>query len=1110
MESIFVSYSAKDISHVNSITSSANNYLSKSTDLWIATEKKDKVSRLRPGEDWRDEIKRNIEKSKGAVLLVSKNFLEAEIVKDFELPLIIEKKKSDPDYKIYPVLVENCDYEKNDFLNSKQFTNSPRTSLSSLTGKRYQLEIENLINNINIDFPEKKSRKMIYGLVASIILGFSLFLTLQSSSSNDLVENINNQNYIDFKELGVSNCFNIEDQTPFFATDLLDTNDSKETFLNPYYKITEKVNCDEDHVGQILSKNIILRETPGTLTLPSPIIGFYPKEECFYEQRDTPGLVKDCIGIVVDEIIPGTGAENSSLKSGDVIWQINGFSVTEFAELDLVIRNFEPDDYIVLSYDRYENSEIYSDKAIIKLSKNIITSDREVDIYAVARNYCSSEAQNYGIGFDPRSDSFASEYAEIPDEEIDRFLALPILDDEEILKDEILFHCAVFWFNPMTLNFFSDDMAIYPEDLTDLLFDVLYQSWDWDISSKKTYEDWFIEISYKYEIKEFIDIQNGDCFDIYKDIVKNNEASKKLFPIYPECNENGKVNAQFIGSYSFDLKSEKIIVNTDEFQEFINMQCREYSLDFAQNPIVAKSIFFEFFDLESESIQRPYATQAYWARTGDIIDVKCAFMSFDLIYDDVEVPLGVYSFTKFYDLFNPETTVVEKENKELTAGFLHCPENLFIGDGYFVGNNFKPYQGDRTDVGVIIGEWVKGDAEISSLTITSDSNGPVMIDYMGSGGYFPPAEGEEIFDFDEKYIVIPYPLISGDQPSAEQEEYDQYSHSVFIDFRNHPNLQRYISGAVPILLDLHPQYSGDLSLTFVVADTNNNIARSYCRTNVVSNPTIDLVIQTGKQGNIWSPDNLISTDFTYEPFDENTISFDRLNNIEIKGGTEEILIDFDIETGLNFFDESMRPTNIRIEMLICIFPNEPNCITKNTPKHSYQQYVDYISEDISYKENNGRIEYSNLPYNLYWENGVFKYRNIPMDYVSCKDSNENSGFQTKISQIDFECIEKSFNKIAVLLKEISYNSNWIGGQTTESNYCNISYRGFTPPNWESRLYPQGKSIVFNNYGYSNCGWDFPSNVNITNEFLFYVPLFEFSTITKMKLYEGIPFYYIYP
>ena len=197
-------------------------------------------------------------------------------------------------------------------------------------------------------------------------------------------------------------------------------------------------------------------------------------------------------------------------------------------------------------------------------------------------------------------------------------------------------------------------------------------------------------------------------------------------------------------------------------------------------------------------------------------------------------------------------------------------------------------------------------------------------------------------------------------------------------------------------------------------------------------------------------------------------------------------------------------------MLICIFPNEPNCITKNTPKHSYQQYVDYISEDISYKENNGRIEYSNLPYNLYWENGVFKYRNIPMDYVSCKDSNENSGFQTKISQIDFECIEKSFNKIAVLLKEISYNSNWIGGQPTESNYCNISYRGFTPPNWESRLYPQGKSIVFNNYGYSNCGWDFPSNVNITNEFLFYVPLFEFSTITKMKLYEGIPFYYIYP
>ena len=157
MEKIFVSYSSHDIAHVNSVGSIGNENLSKNINFWIATQKKDKLSQVKPGEKWREEIKKSIQESRGAVLLVSQNFLAAEIVIDFELPLILKKKEADPSYKIYPLLLDDCKYEDNSFLNEIQFTNSPNTNLSSLSGKRYQLEIENVIHHINNDFKSKKN-----------------------------------------------------------------------------------------------------------------------------------------------------------------------------------------------------------------------------------------------------------------------------------------------------------------------------------------------------------------------------------------------------------------------------------------------------------------------------------------------------------------------------------------------------------------------------------------------------------------------------------------------------------------------------------------------------------------------------------------------------------------------------------------------------------------------------------------------------------------------------------------------------------------------------------------------------------------------------------------
>ena len=94
MKSIFISYSSKDNRDVNSIRAIANNNLSKNIDLWIASEKKsDDTPRIPTGAEWAEEIEQGVKNSEGAILLVSKNFLEADIIRDFELPLIIEKKK---------------------------------------------------------------------------------------------------------------------------------------------------------------------------------------------------------------------------------------------------------------------------------------------------------------------------------------------------------------------------------------------------------------------------------------------------------------------------------------------------------------------------------------------------------------------------------------------------------------------------------------------------------------------------------------------------------------------------------------------------------------------------------------------------------------------------------------------------------------------------------------------------------------------------------------------------------------------------------------------------------------------------------------------------------
>ena len=130
--SIFVSYDSKDISHVNSLSNiNKQNSILKRRKLWIAFEKKSGVKNIPPGEEYIKEIQSNIKDSKGAVLFISKNFLENDFINTYELPLIIDKRKTEKNYKILPIFVDNVSIPKESLISKIQFINSPSTSLSS-------------------------------------------------------------------------------------------------------------------------------------------------------------------------------------------------------------------------------------------------------------------------------------------------------------------------------------------------------------------------------------------------------------------------------------------------------------------------------------------------------------------------------------------------------------------------------------------------------------------------------------------------------------------------------------------------------------------------------------------------------------------------------------------------------------------------------------------------------------------------------------------------------------------------------------------------------------------------------------------------------------------
>jgi len=108
---VFVSYSRKDKELVQSFINLGDN---REFELWVDEAEK------KPGSDWRNTIRENINSSDGAILFITKNALDDNSpIKSEEIPLFI-KRNNDPEdsFQFFPVFL---DYVDEEIVNNYQF-----------------------------------------------------------------------------------------------------------------------------------------------------------------------------------------------------------------------------------------------------------------------------------------------------------------------------------------------------------------------------------------------------------------------------------------------------------------------------------------------------------------------------------------------------------------------------------------------------------------------------------------------------------------------------------------------------------------------------------------------------------------------------------------------------------------------------------------------------------------------------------------------------------------------------------------------------------------------------------------------------------------------------
>lgn len=1089
MATIFVSYSSKDISHVNSVSSIGSDNLLKNINLWIATQKKDKISQLKPGEKWRDEIEKNINNSSGAILLVSKNFLDAEIITNFELPLIIKKKEEDSSYKIYPLLLDECDYQDNAYLSSLQFSNSPNTFLKSLSGKRYQLEIENLVNHINEDFQNKKSKFQILnklistkaftlGLTISLIIG-GLFLFYNQNASEettsiDTFETLPQEDLIneskDFyplKNLGVGDCFNvlINDENAWIDVENQDDSNAKSNIVsNPFFKILNQSSCSDQHYGQITAKFQVQKNSFANLVFPGSYLGVYMNYDVCWTDLSTG----TCIGAVIEDVIPNSPASNIGLKKNDVITSINGFDVSTVQELTQVLFLIDSEvdrKNVVLGI--IPDGSIEQTRVIDLLPKRGIPDSRK-EILLESQAFCDSEGSVYNPYEFEELVNLLDQNSKESNEEV--YFSLPILDENTLSDNSFTIYCGLFLLTNEAEAGVSSNLETYSTWKGDVI----------QLHNEKygysTIKDMYLNRNDKFTIKTFDTLEVGDCMNLQEDI-SSPRAEEHIFVTVNDCRN---VTEQIIGSYEINPSERNLIINSDEF--FYNLQeiCQESVIALHNNPAVAFGAYYLSYNEENNlGIRSPMLLLPYWAENSGNVSVKCAFVSAN----------KSGSFLRFDDLFAP--SIQEKSNTNiLETTFSYCPANIFYGEGFYIGNNFTPFFDSRDNKVVVVAEWSKGQYPITRLVFTTN-NGTLVI---------PGVEGLDLVNFSEYYKSL------------------IYSSYVNLDMENYPNLQKLNNGAMPLIIvmpiDGEEPFEGQEKIQIRAYDTSGAESWTTCTLNIIKNPkgVDDVVLDFGKQaeleGNSFGGKDLYSEKFNFNELIDTNIP--KLRKLDIYEKNNKIYIDFDIEIVIpELSTESLPPlpNRIFINLGICTIPDATTsgCVDQITKKGSiYSQHR--FTQRVHFLEN--------YDYELQQENEdtfIASYKNIVMNYVPCQAISYDYSEQylsNPLYKIYDECLDKEYDQIALLLESIDFGFDYFS-----DTGCNFTFNAFSEKNSDSR--PFGQSIIIGKLAdLCDSGYWKIENVPITSGRSFgekqYIKNYDFSKVTDLELYEGTPYLIITP
>ncbi|MDC3051936.1 toll/interleukin-1 receptor domain-containing protein [Acidimicrobiaceae bacterium] len=182
---VFISFSSKDRKYVSEFLLEAKN---QKIPAWAALRRESKT-----GSDFVKLISRKIEKSSGAILLISKNSINSKFINEQEIPQIIQRSQKYRKYKIVPLVIDDVNTEIHPILKSIDLFNSSSTSLDSLTGRQYELSIKDALS----EFSYVKKSRGIKRILISFLFLISMYVILTNTQdvlNNESVEQISEIN----------------------------------------------------------------------------------------------------------------------------------------------------------------------------------------------------------------------------------------------------------------------------------------------------------------------------------------------------------------------------------------------------------------------------------------------------------------------------------------------------------------------------------------------------------------------------------------------------------------------------------------------------------------------------------------------------------------------------------------------------------------------------------------------------------------------------------------------------------------------------------------------------------------------------------------------------